>query len=234
MMLNIFPIPGLPEIKPGDDLAELIFQSCKNTQIEILDGDVLVVTQKIVSKAEDRLVEIDPEIGHKPLVEEESVRILRRRGELIISETKHGFVCANAVIDLSNVEQGQAALLPVDSDKSARRIRDALSHRYSLDVAVIISDTFGRPWRRGVTDVAIGSAGLLPVVDLRGTTDALGRELQVTEVAVADELASAAELVMGKSTGVPVAILRGVDPEWFGDGSVKDDLLRKPNEDLFR
>ena len=234
MMLNIFPIPGLPEIKPGDDLAELIFQSCKNTEIEILDGDVLVVTQKIVSKAEDRLVEIDPEIGHKPLVEEESVRILRRRGELIISETKHGFVCANAGIDLSNVEQGQAALLPVDSDKSARRIRDALSHRYSLDVAVIISDTFGRPWRRGVTDVAIGSAGLLPVVDLRGTTDALGRELQVTEVAIVDELASAAEIVMGKSTGIPVAILRGVDPAWFGDGSVREDLLRNPNEDLFR
>ncbi|CAI8335005.1 MAG: Coenzyme F420:L-glutamate ligase [Acidimicrobiales bacterium AG-410-I20] len=233
-MLNIFPVPGLPEIKPGDDLTELIFQSCKDTQNEILDGDVLVVTQKIVSKAEDRLVEIDPEIGHKPLVEEESVRILRRRGDLIISETKHGFICANAGIDLSNVEQGQAALLPVDSDKSARRIRDALSHRYSLDVAVIISDTFGRPWRRGVTDVAIGSAGLLPVVDLRGTTDALGRELQVTEVAVADELASAAELVMGKSTGIPVAILRGVEPEWFGDGSVKDDLLRNPNEDLFR
>ena len=234
MMLNIFPIPGLPEIKPGDDLAELIFQSCKNTQTEILDGDVLVVTQKIVSKAEDRLVEIDPEIGHKPLVEEESVRILRRRGELIISETKHGFVCANAGIDLSNVEQGQAALLPVDSDKSARRIRDALSHRYSLDIAVIISDTFGRPWRRGVTDVAIGSAGLLPVVDLRGTTDALGRELQVTEVAIVDELASAAEIVMGKSTGIPVAILRGVDPAWFGDGSVREDLLRNPNEDLFR
>ena len=233
-MLNIFPVPGLPEINPGDDLAELIFQSCKDTQNEILNGDVLVVTQKIVSKAEGRLVEIDPNIGHKPLVEEESVRILRRRGDLIISETKHGFICANAGIDLSNVEQGQAALLPIDSDKSARRIRDALSHRYSLNVAVIISDTFGRPWRRGVTDVAIGSAGLLPVVDLRGTTDALGRELQVTEVAVADELASAAELVMGKSTGIPVAILRGVEPEWFGDGSVKDDLLRNPNEDLFR
>ena len=201
-MLNIFPVPGLPEINPGDDLAELIFQSCKDTQNEILNGDVLVVTQKIVSKAEGRLVEIDPNIGHKPLVEEESVRILRRRGDLIISETKHGFICANAGIDLSNVEQGQAALLPIDSDKSARRIRDALSHRYSLNVAVIISDTFGRPWRRGVTDVAIGSAGLLPVVDLRGTTDALGRELQVTEVAVADELASAAELVMGKSKGI--------------------------------
>ena len=168
------------------------------------------------------------------MVEEESVRILRRRGDLIISETKHGFVCANAGIDLSNVEQGQAALLPIDSDKSARRIRDAFSHRHDLNVAIIISDTFGRPWRRGVTDVAIGSAGLLPVVDLRGTTDALGRELQVTEVAIADEIASAAELVMGKSAGVPVAIVRGIDSEWFGDGTVRNDLLRKPSEDLFR
>ena len=233
-MVHLIPIPGLPEISPGDDLAELISQSCEKGSIEILDGDVLVVTQKIVSKAEGRLVDIDPEVGHKPLVEEESVRILRRRGDLIISETKHGFVCANAGIDLSNVEQGQAALLPIDSDKSARRIRDAFSHRHDLNVAIIISDTFGRPWRRGVTDVAIGSAGLLPVVDLRGTTDALGRELQVTEVAIADEIASAAELVMGKSTGVPVAIVRGIDSEWFGDGTVRNDLLRKPSEDLFR
>ena len=233
-MVHLIPIPGLPEISPGDDLAELISQSCEKGSIEILDGDVLVVTQKIVSKAEGRLVDIDSEVGHKPLVEEESVRILRRRGDLIISETKHGFVCANAGIDLSNVEQGQAALLPIDSDKSARRIRDAFSHRHDLNVAIIISDTFGRPWRRGVTDVAIGSAGLLPVVDLRGTTDALGRELQVTEVAIADEIASAAELVMGKSAGVPVAIVRGIDSEWFGDGTVRNDLLRKPSEDLFR
>ena len=233
-MVHLIPIPGLTEISPGDDLAELISQSCEKGSIEILDGDVLVVTQKIVSKAEGRLVDIDPEVGHKPLVEEESVRILRRRGDLIISETKHGFVCANAGIDLSNVEQGQAALLPIDSDKSARRIRDAFSHRHDLNVAIIISDTFGRPWRRGVTDVAIGSAGLLPVVDLRGTTDALGRELQVTEVAIADEIASAAELVMGKSAGVPVAIVRGIDSEWFGDGTVRNDLLRKPSEDLFR
>ena len=233
-MINIFPVSGLPQIHPGDDLPEMIFECCDESDAGLINGDVLVVTQKIISKAEGRLVQIDPEKGHKPLVEEEAVRILRRRGDLIISETKHGFVCANAGIDLSNVEAGQAALLPVDSDKSARRIRDALSHRYELNVAVIISDTFGRPWRRGVTDVAIGSAGLSPVVDLRGTTDALGRELQVTEVAVADELAAAAELVMGKSAGVPVAIVRGVNPEWFGDGTVQEDLLRKPNEDLFR
>ncbi|MCH2431191.1 MAG: coenzyme F420-0:L-glutamate ligase, partial [Acidimicrobiales bacterium] len=168
------------------------------------------------------------------LVERESVRILRRRGDLVIAETEHGFVCANAGVDLSNVEAGQAALLPVDSDRSARRIRDALAHRFGVDVAVVVSDTFGRPWRRGVTDVAIGCAGLRPVVDLRGTTDALGRELQVTEVAVVDEIAAAAELVMGKAAGVPVAVVRGIDPAWFGDGSVVDDVVRSPNEDLFR
>nr|MCS5672082.1 coenzyme F420-0:L-glutamate ligase [Acidimicrobiales bacterium] len=146
----------------------------------------------------------------------------------------HGFVCANAGIDLSNVEAGRAALLPVDSDRSARRIRDALRHRFGVDVAVVVSDTFGRPWRRGVTDVAIGCAGLRPVVDLRGTTDALGHELQVTEVAIVDEIAAAAELVMGKAYGIPVAVVRGVDPAWFGDGSVVADVVRPPEEDLFR
>jgi coenzyme F420-0:L-glutamate ligase/coenzyme F420-1:gamma-L-glutamate ligase len=223
------PVAGLPEVRPGDDLAGLIAEAA-----DLVDGDVVVVTQKVVSKAEDRLVAIDPEVGHKPLVERESVRILRRRGDLIISETQHGFVCANAGIDLSNVEAGQAALLPIDSDRSARRICDGLRHRFSVEVAVIVSDTFGRPWRRGVTDVAIGSAGLRPVVDLRGTTDALGRELQVTEVAIVDEIAAAAELVMGKSYGIPVAVVRGVDPAWFGDGGVVADLVRPPSEDLFR
>ncbi|MBT4302496.1 MAG: coenzyme F420-0:L-glutamate ligase [Actinobacteria bacterium] len=233
-MISLLPLPGLPEIKPGDDLAGLIAAACQSAEIPLVDGDVLVVTQKIVSKAENRLVPIDPTVGHKPLVEQESVRILRRRGDLIISETKHGFVCANAGIDLSNVAEGQAALLPVDSDRSARRIQAGLEHKYGVKVAVIVSDTFGRPWRRGVTDVAIGSAGLRPVVDLRGTTDALGRELQVTEVAVADEIAAAAELVMGKAEAIPVAIVRGVDPTWFGEGSVHDDLIRRPDEDLFR
>jgi coenzyme F420-0:L-glutamate ligase/coenzyme F420-1:gamma-L-glutamate ligase len=200
------------------------------------DGDVVVVTQKIVSKAEDRLVAIDPTnpLSHKPLVERESVRILRRRGDLIISETEHGFICANAGIDLSNVESGYAALLPVDSDRSARRIRDGLRHRFGVDVAVIISDTFGRPWRRGVTDVAIGCAGVAGIVDLRGTPDALGREMHVTEVAVVDELAAAAELVMGKSTNIPVAVIRGADSTWLRDGSVADEIIRSPSDDLFR
>ena len=227
--IEVLAVAGLPEVRPGDDLAALIVGA-----VDLVDGDVVVVTQKVVSKAEDRLVDIDPEVGHRPLVERESVRILRRRGDLVIAETEHGFVCANAGVDLSNVEAGQAALLPVDSDRSARRIRDALRHRFSVDVAVVVSDTFGRPWRRGVTDVAIGCAGLRPVVDLRGTTDALGRELQVTEVAVVDEIAAAAELVMGKAAGVPVAVVRGIDPAWFGDGSVVDDMVRSPDEDLFR
>jgi len=227
--IEVLAVAGLPEVRPGDDLAALIAGA-----VDLVDGDVVVVTQKVVSKAEDRLVDIDPEVGHRPLVERESVRILRRRGDLVIAETEHGFVCANAGVDLSNVEAGQAALLPVDSDRSARRIRDALRHRFSVDVAVVVSDTFGRPWRRGVTDVAIGCAGLRPVVDLRGTTDALGRELQVTEVAVVDEIAAAAELVMGKAAGVPVAVVRGIDSAWFGDGSVVDDVVRSPDEDLFR
>ena len=227
--ISLVPVTGLPEIAPGDDLAGMIAEAA-----DLADGDVVVVTQKIVSKAEDRVVDIDPAVGHKPLVEAESVRVLRRRGGLMISETEHGFVCANAGIDLSNVPEGRAALLPVDPDRSARRIRDALRHRLGVDVAVIVSDTFGRPWRAGVTDVAIGCAGLRPVVDLRGTTDALGRELQVTEVAVVDELAAAAELVMGKASGVPVAVIRGVDPSWFGDGSIVADVVRNPEDDLFR
>ena len=193
-----------------------------------------MVTQKIVSKAEGRLVQLDPldRDARRRLVESESVRIVRTRGDLVISETRHGFVCANAGIDLSNVEAGWAALLPVDSDRSAKHVRDACA-RFEVDVAVIVSDTFGRPWRQGLTDVAIGVSGIAAVVDLRDTPDALGRELQVTEVAIADEIASAAELVMGKAASVPVAIVRGLDASWFGEGSVRE-LVRPPQEDLFR
>lgn len=229
--LEIFGVHGIGEITRGADLAALIAEAT-----ELRTNDVIVVTQKVVSKAEGAMVEVDPEnpLSHKPIVERESVRILRRRGELIISETKHGFVCANAGIDLSNVDRGWAALLPDDPDRSARRIRDGLRGRFGVEVAVIVSDTFGRPWRRGVTDVAIGSAGILPVLDLRGTHDSYGRELAVTEVAIVDELAGAAELVMGKSTGIPVAVIRGVDPEWFGPGGVLDEIVRSPQDDLFR
>jgi coenzyme F420-0:L-glutamate ligase/coenzyme F420-1:gamma-L-glutamate ligase len=230
--LEILPVEGIGEVRPGDDLATLLADAVP----DLADGEVLVVTQKVVSKAEAQLVPIDPnDPGSKArIVEAESQRVLRRRGELVISETRHGFVCANAGVDLSNVEAGWAALLPEDPDRSARRLRDGLRARLGVHVAVVISDTFGRSWRRGLTDVAIGCAGIRPVVDLRGTADALGRELAVTEVCVVDELASAAELVMGKSSGICAAVVRGVDPAWLGRGEVGRDVVRPAHEDLFR
>jgi coenzyme F420-0:L-glutamate ligase/coenzyme F420-1:gamma-L-glutamate ligase len=227
----VLPVVGMPEVRPGDVLAELV-AAC----VSLVDGDVVVVTQKIVSKAEGRLVELDPgDAGARlRLIEQESVRVLRRRGDALITETPHGFVCASAGVDESNVERGWAALLPVDADRSARRIRDGLRARAGVRVGVVVSDTFGRPWRRGVTDVAIGCAGMAAVVDLRGTTDTAGRELSVTEVAVADEVAAAAELVMGKADGVPVAVVRGLDPSWLREGSVRAEIVRPHGEDLFR
>jgi coenzyme F420-0:L-glutamate ligase / coenzyme F420-1:gamma-L-glutamate ligase len=233
--LTLIPIEGIPEIRPGDVIAELVSAAAREQGTALRDGDGLVVTQKIVSKAEGRLVALDPAdaAARRALVESESTRVLRRRGELIISETRHGFVCANAGVDLSNVDEGQAALLPVDPDRSAKRIRDGVRAHTGVDVAVVVSDTFGRAWRHGLTDVAIGVSGLAAVVDLRGERDALGRELQVTEVAVADEVAAAAELVMGKAAGVPAAIVRGLDPGWLRDGSARE-LVRPPADDLFR
>jgi len=239
--LEIFGIEGIPQITRGDDLAGIIADAVARSAASspdnaLRDGDVLVVASKIVSKAEGRLEAIDPDdpLSHKPLVERESVRIIRRRGDLIISETKHGFVCANAGIDMSNVEAGWALLLPDDPDRSARRLRDGLRARAGVEVAVIVSDTFGRTWRRGLTDVALGCAGIGAILDLRGTVDALGRELHVTEVAVVDELAGAADLAMGKAAGIPVAVVRGVDPMWLRDGSVHAEIVRRPDEDLFR
>jgi len=233
--LSVIPIAGIGEIRPGDEIAVAVAAAAHAQETPLLDGDCLVVTQKIVSKAENRLVPLDPDDieARKSLVESESARIVRRRGDLIISETHHGFVCANAGVDLSNVEHGWAALLPVDADRSARHVRDALRARAGVEVAVIVSDTFGRPWRRGLTDVAIGVSGIAAVVDLRETPDALGRVLHVTEVAVADEIAAAAELVMGKAAGVPAAIVRGLEPVWRREGSVRE-LIRPADEDLFR
>jgi coenzyme F420-0:L-glutamate ligase / coenzyme F420-1:gamma-L-glutamate ligase len=233
--LSIIPIEGIGEIRPGEELAVCIADAARAQGTPLNNADCLVITQKVVSKAENRLVPLDPDdlAARRALVESESVRIVRRRGDLIISETRHGFVCANAGIDLSNVAHGWAALLPVDSDRSAKHVRDALRARAHVEVAVVVSDTFGRPWRRGLTDVAIGVSGIAAVVDLRDTTDALGRVLQVTEVAVADEIASAAELVMGKASNVPAAIVRGVDAAWLREGSVRE-LIRPTNEDLFR
>lgn len=235
--LEVFGIEGVPEVRPGDDLAALIATAAgADPATALADGDVVVVTQKVVSKAEGMLVEVDPTdpLSHKPLVESESVRVLRRRGDLVISETKHGFICANAGIDLSNIDVGYAALLPEDSDRSARGIRDGIRAAAGVEVAVIVSDTFGRVWRRGLTDVAIGCAGIQAVVDLRGTEDSRGRILQVTEVCVADEIAGAADMVMGKATGIAAAVVRGVDPGWLGDGNVHDEVVRHPTEDLFR
>ncbi|WP_419855794.1 coenzyme F420-0:L-glutamate ligase [Candidatus Poriferisodalis sp.] len=236
MTIELHPLEGIGEITLGADLGAVIASACEASPAGLQSGDVLVVTQKIVSKAEGAMEQIDPNdpLSHKPLVERESVRILRRRGNLIISETKHGFICANAGIDLSNVERGYAALLPDDSDRSANKIRDRIRALSGCTVGVIISDTFGRPWRRGVTDVAIGCAGIAAVVDLKGTADALGRELMVTEVCVADEIASAADLVCGKARGVPVAIVRGVEGSWLRRASVRSEIIRDPAEDLFR
>jgi coenzyme F420-0:L-glutamate ligase/coenzyme F420-1:gamma-L-glutamate ligase len=233
--LTIIPIVGIPEVRPGDALADLIVDAAEAQRTPFLDHDCVVVTQKVVSKAENRLVSLDPDdtAARRALVESESVRVLRRRGDLIISETRHGFVCANAGVDLSNVDAGRAALLPIDADRSARRIRDVIRARAAASVGVVVSDTFGRAWRIGLTDVAIGVAGIAAVVDLRGEPDANGRELHVTEVAIADEIAGAAELVMGKASRLAAAIVRGLDIAWFRSGSARE-LVRPPGEDLFR
>jgi len=227
----IFGVQGLGEISAGADLAALIAEHAP-----LVDRDVVVVTQKVVSKAEGRMVRVDPSDpdAKRRLAESEAVRVLRRRGDLVVTETKHGFVCANSGVDLSNVADGWAALLPEDPDRSARRLRDGLQARTGIELAVVISDTFGRAWRRGVTDVAIGCAGIRAVVDLRGTVDALGRELVATEICVVDEIAAAADLVMGKARGIPVAVVRGVDPTWLGRGDVVEEVVRPYSEDLFR
>ena len=229
--LQVYAVEGIGEIRRGDDLAGIIAE-----RAELRDGDVVVVTQKVVSKAEGRVVEVDGDDleARLELVESEAVRVLRRRGELVVTETRQGFVCANSGVDFSNVDEGRAALLPDDADRSARRIRDGLRARAGVDVAVIVSDTFGRPWRRGVTDVAIGCAGIAAVVDLRGTPDDRGRILQATEVCVVDEVASAAELAMGKAASVPVAVVRGVAAAVLREGSVRDEIVRPVGEDLFR
>ena len=229
--LTVVPVTGMGEIHRGDDLARIIA-----SRVELRTGDVVVVTQKVVSKAEGAMAEVDPgdPAAREALIASESVRELRRRDELVITETRHGFICANAGVDLSNVDAGWASLLPEDPDRSARRIRDGLRAAPGVEVGVIVSDTFGRPWRRGVTDVAIGCAGVAAVVDLRGSCDDRGRPLVATEVCVADEIASAAELVMGKASGVPVAVVRGVDQRWLRRSSVREEIVRPVGEDLFR
>jgi coenzyme F420-0:L-glutamate ligase / coenzyme F420-1:gamma-L-glutamate ligase len=243
--LEILPVEGIPEIQPGDDLPELIGQAAEDLRAE----DILVVTHKIVSKAEGRLVDlraIEPSALAKgfaaryerdprqiEVVFWESRRIVRMDRGLIIAETHHGFVCANAGVDVSNVPgDDMVCLLPVDPDASAARLREALVARTGSDLAVIVSDSFGRPWREGITNVAIGVSGMDPLADYRGQQDPHGHPLEASVLAVADELAAAAELVMGKTAGIPVAIVRGY-PYERGSGTARD-LLMPPERDLFR
>jgi coenzyme F420-0:L-glutamate ligase/coenzyme F420-1:gamma-L-glutamate ligase len=240
--LTISPLEGLPEIERGADLAALVARSHA-----LEDSDVVVLAQKVVSKAEGRVVRLadvapserarelagaDADARHVETILRESVRVVRTRGALVIAETRHGFVCASAGVDASNAPEPETVvLLPVDPDASARALRTALRELTGRDVAVIVSDSFGRPWRLGTTDVAIGVAGLTPLLDLRGTRDAVGYELRSTQIAVADELAAAAELVMGKARGIPGAVIRGFAPE--GDGSTRE-LVMPAERDLFR
>jgi coenzyme F420-0:L-glutamate ligase/coenzyme F420-1:gamma-L-glutamate ligase len=246
--LRVLPIRGLPEIREGDDLAALILQAAGDNP-GVRDGDVLVITQKVVSKAEGRVVRLDsvspsPEAERLAaetekdarlveLILQESASIVRQRGPVLITETRHGFVCANAGIDASNVgPEGTVCLLPVDPDGSARVMRSAIRDATGADVAVIISDTFGRAWREGHTNVAVGVAGMLPFSDYVGQVDPFGYELRVSTLCVADELAGAAELVQNKLDGVPVAVIRGFDyPK--GEGSARQ-IVRPRENDLFR
>ena len=227
-MLAVIQLTGLPEVRPGDDLATLLGDAVERAG-GLEAGDVLVVAQKVVSKAEGRVEQTDDVLG---AVLREARVVRRRRGDLVIAETKHGFVCASAGVDRSNTPgDGWIVLLPEDPDGSAAAIRSALSDRFGTAPAVIVSDSFGRAWRQGTTDVAIGVAGMNALLDLRGEKDARGCELASTVIAVADELAGAAELVMGKAAGIPAAIVRGyaVPP---GEGSARD-LVMPPERDLF-
>ena len=226
--VEVFAIEGLPEVRPGDDLVDTLAPAL--TAAGVRDGDVVVVTSKIVSKAEGRLV---ADGDRAATIEAETVRVVARRDDLIIAETAHGFVCANAGVDASNVDAGWLALLPADPDASARALRTGLSSRLGSNVAVVITDTFGRAWRTGVVNVAIGCDGLPPVVDLRGRADDRGATLVATEVALADEVAAASGLVMAKHARLPVAVVRGVDRLGGADGPARD-LVRPANEDLFR
>lgn len=250
IVIEIFPLLDLPEINPGDDLAGLLTAAMERQQFSVQPGDIFVIAQKIVSKAEGRLIELasirpseraiawarewSKDARVIELVLSESKRIVRMERGVIIAETRHGFICANAGVDVSNAPDGTAILLPENPDASAlmlrKRLRDALSVEGEL--GVIISDTFGRAWREGLVNVALGVAGLSPLIDYRGEYDSHGRPLQATVIAFADELASAAELVMGKSDRVPVAIIRGVSSR--GAGGTGRDLLRSAERDLFR
>jgi coenzyme F420-0:L-glutamate ligase / coenzyme F420-1:gamma-L-glutamate ligase len=246
--LRIFAVPGIREATTGDEPGTLVADAIERAGLPLSDGDVVVIAQKLVSKAEGAIVvlgEIQPSVralewagahGKDAAVTEvvlrESRRIVRMERGVIIAETHHGFICANAGVDASNVEPGRVTILPRDPDASARRARDIIQTRLGRRVATIVADTFGRPWREGVVNVALGVAGLRPLDDLRGRTDRHGRTLHSTIVAVADEIASAAELVTAKTSGLPAAVVRGAG-EWTGDG-FGSALLRPAAMDMFR
>ncbi len=230
MTVSIIPIDGIGEIEPGSDLAGMLAE--RLADIGVQDHDVVVVTQKVVSKSEGAMAIAATDAEYRQVVDRESAQVLRRRGDLVITVTKHGFVCANAGVDRSNVSEGQVVLLPTHPDRSASRLRQRLTRDLDVNLAVIITDTFGRAWRNGLVDVAIGVAGMKPILDLRGTPDTQGRVLEVTEVALADEIAAAADLVMGKARGIPAVIVRGVI--YPRGGGKATDLIRQPGEDLFR
>ena len=249
MQITTIGIQHIPEVSAGDDLTALILSGCAASGITLQPDDVLVITQKVVSKAEDRMLDLhsiepspfaiefatkwgkDPR--HTEVVLRESARIVRMDKGIIISETHHGFVCANAGVDASNVPgEHIVCLLPTDPDASAQRIRADLRERTGLDLPVIISDSFGRPWRFGIVNIAIGVSGLMPLIDYRGQRDANGYLLNVTVIAVADELASAAELVMGKLDNCPAAIVRGY-PFTRAEGTARE-IVMDPTRDMFR
>lgn len=247
--IELLGVEGIGEVRAGDAVGQLIAEACARQGLGLADGDVVVIAQKIVSKAEGRLLsldEVEPSERARELARQldkvpelvevilrESLRVVRTGGRALIVETRHGFVCANAGVDQSNVGLRQAALLPLDPDGSARRIRDEIGARTGMFPAVIISDSFGRAWRIGTVDVAVGVAGMKAVKDERGLEDPYGYRLKAAVSAVADELAAAAELVMGKRDGVPVVVVRGFEIEKKEEGSGKD-LLRPEAEDLFR
>jgi coenzyme F420-0:L-glutamate ligase/coenzyme F420-1:gamma-L-glutamate ligase len=246
--IEVFPLVGIPEVKKGADLVFLILEAMGDARVHAEDGDIFVVKQKVVSKSEGRLVPLaevkpgrraralatkhnkDPRLVE--LILRESVRVVRAGHGVIITETKHGFVCANSGVDQSNVGRGFAALLPLDPDRSARKIRAGLQSATGKKLAVIVTDTFGRPWRRGQTDVAIGCSGISPLLPYAGRRDVHGYELRVTEPAVVDEIAGAAELATGKLAGIPVAVVRGVTYERAEDGA--KSIVMPKKRDLFR
>jgi len=242
----VVPLEGIPELCPGDDLALALHEAAERAG-GLEDGDVVVVAQKAVSKVEGRVVRLgeveaserarelagpDGDPRHLEVILRESAKVVRSRPPLVIAETRHGFVCASAGVDASNApEEGSLVLLPLDPDASARGLRERLAELAGIDLGVIVSDSFGRAWRQGTTDVALGVAGLAPLRDLRGTLDAAGHELRTTQIAVADEIAGAAELVLGKAAGIPAARVRGVDARGDGRGV---DLVMPRERDLFR